>query len=272
MEKESQKKTLQWWEKVPAIIGRYFIELAQWVGGASILAYQAVVRSFRPPFDWREVFLQFELLGVRSLRIALLTSAAAGAVLSLQFAHGLNKFGAKDYVGPVVSISLFRELIPVLIALVVGGRIGSGMTAELGSMKVGEQIDAIRALGADPIKKLVVPRLIASVWILPLLTILGDMIGIISAALLAYIQYDIPTLFFYQSVLDILDLSDFFSGLIKSVVFGFLTAIIGCYQGFSTTGGTQGVGLATTSTVELISISVLLSDFFLTKLLMLIIL
>ncbi len=267
--KTRRENELRGWEIWIAAIGERAISTARWVGGVSLLSWQALTRSLSPPFNLRDTLIQFELLGIRSLRISLLTSAAAGAVLALQFAHGLNKFGAKDYVGPVVSVSLLRELIPVLIALVVGGRIGSGMTAELGSMKVGEQIDAIRALGADPIKKLVVPRLIASIFILPLLTILGDAVGLLSAAALAYIQYDIPTLYFYQSVLDILDLSDFFSGLIKSFVFGFLTAVIGCYQGFATRGGTQGVGLATTSTVELISISVLISDFFLTKLLML---
>ena len=221
-----------------------------------------------PPYDVREIVLQMELLGVRSLRIALLTATAVGAVITLQFGYGLAKFGAKDYVGPVVAISVLRELAPVLTALIVGGRIGSGMAAELGSMKVGEQIDAIRALGADPIRKLVVPRLAATLIILPLLTVMADMIGLLASSGLASSQFDVAPLFFYQSIVDVIDMSDLISGLMKSLVFGFLVAMIGCYQGFSTRGGTQGVGLSTTGTVELISISVLLSDFFMTKALM----
>jgi phospholipid/cholesterol/gamma-HCH transport system permease protein len=135
-------------------------------------------------------------------------------------------------------------------------------------MKVGEQIDAIRALGADPIRKLIVPRLAASILVIPLLTVFADVVGVFFAGMLSNSQFDVAPLYFYQSVLDSLDLTDFFSGIAKSLVFGFLVAVIGCYQGFNTQGGTQGVGLSTTGTVELISISVLLSDFFLTKLFM----
>lgn len=250
-------------------LGRRVIEIAQWMGSISVFSMQSCWRMISPPYAWRDIISQSELLGVRSLRIGLLTAAAAGAVLALQFAYGLSKFGAKDYVGPVVAVALLRELAPVLTALVVGGRIGSGMTAEIGSMKVGEQIDAIRALGADPIRKLVVPRLAATLIILPLLTACADFVGLVSAGALAASQFDVAPLFFYQSIVDVIIMSDLMSGLIKSVVFGFLVAIIGCYQGFVTQGGTQGVGLATTGTVELISISVLLSDFFLTKLMML---
>lgn len=252
-----------------ASIGARFIGFLEFIGSISILAWQATWRMLTPPYPLRDIVGQVDLLGIRSLRIGLLTAAAVGAVLALQFGFGLAKFGAKDYVGPVVAISLLRELAPVLTALIVGGRIGSGMAAELGSMKVGEQIDAIRALGADPIRKLIVPRLAASILVIPLLTIFADVVGVLFAALLAHSQFDVAPLYFYQSVLDSLDLSDFLSGLAKSVVFGFLVAIIGCYKGFTTQGGTQGVGLSTTGTVELISISVLVSDFFLTQLFML---
>lgn len=252
-------------------LGSRAIRFIEFTGSIAILAWGSVWRMLMPPYSFRDVIMQIELLGVNSLRIGLLTAAAVGSVLALQFAFGLAKFGAQDYVGPVVAVALLRELAPVLTALIVGGRIGSGMAAELGSMKVGEQIDAIRALGADPIKKLIVPRLAASILIMPLLTVLADLVGLLGASALSSAQFDIAPLFFYRSVLDIVDLSDLFSGLAKSVVFGFLVAIIGCYQGFNTSGGTQGVGQSTTGTVELISISVLVSDFFLTKLLMMII-
>lgn len=251
-------------------VGARVLGILQFFGSIGILAWQATWRMLTPPYGIRDLVMQVELLGVRSLRIGLLTAAAAGAVLSLQFGFGLARFGAKDYVGPVVAISLLRELAPVLTALIVGGRIGSGMAAELGSMKVGEQIDAIRALGADPIRKLIVPRLAASIMVIPLLTIFADVVGVACAAVLANSQFDVAPLYFYQSVLNSLVFSDFLSGIGKSIVFGFLVAIIGCYQGFNTQGGTQGVGLSTTGTVELISISVLLSDFFLTKFFMMV--
>lgn len=253
-----------------ASIGRWILGLSQFVGSLAILSFRTVYRMVVPPYPIHDIVVQMDLLGVRSLRIALLTAAAAGAVLTLQFGYGLEKFGAKEYVGPVVAISLLRELAPVLTALIVGGRIGSGMAAELGSMKVGEQIDAIRALGADPIRKLIVPRLAASLIVIPLLTIMANMLGLLASSALASSQFDVGPLFFYQSILDTVVMSDLMSGLIKSVVFGFLVAMIGCYMGFTTKGGTQGVGLSTTGTVELISISVLVSDFFMTKMLMMI--
>jgi phospholipid/cholesterol/gamma-HCH transport system permease protein len=246
-------------------VGRLAIGILEGIGELFLLSFRSVWRMLTPPYGIRDIIQQIELLGVRSLRLALLMALAVGSVLSLQFAYGLAKFGAKDYVGPVVAVALLRELAPVLTALIVGGRIGSGMAAELGSMKVGEQIDAIRALGADPIRKLVVPRLAASLLIMPLLTIFADLVGLIGAALIASSQFDVPNLFFYRTVLDVVVFSDLFSGLLKSLVFGFLVAIIGCYKGFSTSGGTQGVGLSTTGTVEMISISVLVSDFVLTQ-------
>ena len=251
-----------------AFVGSRTLGMIHFMGAITRLAYLATWRMLLPPYDLRAIIMQIELLGVRSLRIGLLTAGAIGAVMALQFAYGLGKFGAKDYVGPVVAVSLLRELAPVLTALIVGGRIGSGMAAELGSMKVGEQIDAIRALGADPIRKLIVPRLAASLIIMPMITVFADLTGFFAAQGLSASQFGIPSLFFYQSSLDVVTLGDFFSGVIKAVVFGFLVAIIGCYQGFTTQGGTQGVGLSTTGTVELISISVLISDFFLTQLLM----
>jgi len=259
---------MKWVLDLLANIGAAILRIAEFYGSIGILAAQATVRMFTPPYSIRDIVQQVELLGVRSLRLGVFTATAIGAVMALQFVFGLSRFGAKDFVGPVVAVSLLRELAPVMIALIVGGRIGSGMAAELGSMKVGEQIDAIRALGADPIRKLIVPRLAATLIIIPLLSVVADFVGIAGAALLCTSQFDIHFLFFYTSIKQTVIFSDFFSGIFKSIVFGYLIAIIGCYKGFFTQGGTQGVGLATTDTVELLSISILLSDFFLTKLLM----
>ena len=179
-----------------ARIGAKMLSIFSFMGEIGILSWQSVWRMLTPPYPIRDITLQIELLGVRSLRIALLMAAAVGSVLALQFAYGLGKFGAKDYVGPVVAVTLLRELAPVLTALIVGGRIGSGIAAELGSMKVGEQIDAIRALGADPIRKLIVPRLAASLVIMPLLTVFADLVGLLGAALLSSTQFAIAPLFF----------------------------------------------------------------------------
>jgi phospholipid/cholesterol/gamma-HCH transport system permease protein len=186
--------------------------------------------------------------------------------MTLQFAFFMARFGIQHTVGKVVVLTLFRELGPVLTALTVGSRIGSGITAELGSMKVTEQIDAISALGADPIKKLVTPRLIACFIVIPALTALADVFGLVAGSIVGATQYDIPMDQYFRSAVETADLFDFTSGIAKSAVFGVIIAVVGCYKGFSVTGGTEGVGMATTETVAITSVSVLLSDFFLTKL------
>jgi phospholipid/cholesterol/gamma-HCH transport system permease protein len=163
---------------------------------------------------------------------------------------------------------MFRELGPVLTALTVGSRVGSGIAAELGSMKVTEQLDAIRALGADPVKKLVSPRIWACIIVLPLLTVLADIMGMAAGAAVVNFEYHIPFVQFYESALDTVNLKDFFSGVGKAVVFGAIVGAVGCYQGFQVRGGTEGVGRATTETVAVASVSVLVADFFLTKLLL----
>ncbi len=207
-----------------------------------------------------------EQLGLRSLSIASLMAIFAGLVISLQFAFFLARFGVQHTVGKVVVLTLFRELGPVLTALTVGARIGSGITAELGSMKVTEQIDAIRALGADPIKKLVAPRLIACAIVLPVLSALADVFGLVAGSAVVKSQYEIPFEQFYRSVVETATLRDFGSGIAKAAVFGVIIAVVGCYKGFNTEGGTEGVGRATTETVAIASVAILLTDFFLTKL------
>ncbi len=236
------------------------------LGGMSVMLAQSLARMFSRPVGTGEMSYQIEALGVRSLSIATLTAVFAGLVIALQFAFFLARFGVQHTVGKVVVLTLFRELGPVLTALTVGARIGSGITAELGSMKVTEQLDAIRALGADPIKKLVSPRLFACMLVMPALTALADVLGLIAGSVVVKSQYEIPFDQYFRSALETVTMVDFGSGIAKSAVFGVIIAIVGCFKGFNVEGGTEGVGRATTETVAISSVSVLLSDFFLTKL------
>jgi phospholipid/cholesterol/gamma-HCH transport system permease protein len=235
-------------------------------GSMLVLLVRATKRAFVRPFDFGAVAQQIELLGIRSLSIATLTAVFAGLVMTLQFAFFMARFGLQHTVGKVVVLTLFRELGPVLTALTVGARIGSGITAELGSMKVTEQIDAISALGADPIKKLVTPRLLACTVVMPALTALADVFGLFAGSIVSSTQYDIPLEQYFRSAIETADIFDFSSGIAKSAVFGVIIAVVGCAKGFSVTGGTEGVGRATTETVAITSVSVCLADFFLTKL------
>jgi phospholipid/cholesterol/gamma-HCH transport system permease protein len=238
------------------------------MGGMFVLGGRALSRLLRPPNSFPAIVYQVETLGARSLSIATLTAAFAGLVIAIQFAFFLARFGVQHTVGKVVVLTLFRELAPVLTALTVGGRIGSGIAAELGSMTVTEQVDAVRALGADPIKKLVVPRVYACLLVMPMLTILADVTGFVAGALVTKFEYDIPLAQFFVSALETVDEGDFLSGVGKSVVFGLIIAVVGCYKGLNVHGGTEGVGRATTQTVAVASVAVLLADFFLTKLLL----
>lgn len=236
------------------------------LGGMAILFRDATLAAFARPFEWREVVYQLEQMGVKSISIALITAMFVGMVMTVQFAFGLERFGATDYVGRVIGLSITRELAPSLTALVVGSRIGSGMAAEIGSMAVTEQIDAIRALGADPVKKLVTPRLIACVILIPVLALFADVVGFGGAMVVANLQFDTPMGFFLRTALESINMQDFMSGLGKAPFFGVSIAMIGCYYGMQTRGGTEGVGRATTRTVVVSAVSILVSDFMLTKL------
>lgn len=236
------------------------------LGGMAVMFSRAVRRLFQRPIGLGEIAYQIELLGTRSLSIATLTAVFAGLVISLQFAFFLARFGVQHTVGKVVVLTLFRELGPVLTALTVGARIGSGITAELGAMKVTEQIDALRALGADPVKKLVTPRLVACAVVLPALTVLADVFGLVAGSAVVNSEYDIAFEEFYRSVVETANYRDFASGVGKSAVFGVIIAVVGCFKGFHVKGGTEGVGRATTETVAIASVAICLSDFFLTKL------
>jgi len=239
--------------------------MLEFLGGLSQLTYQTFYCALTPPYNLRALIQQVDQLGVRSISIAGVAAIFTGLVLALQTAYGLGRFGAKAYVGIIVALSVVRELGPVLTALLVGGRVGSGITAEIGSMKVTEQIDAMRAMGANPIKKLVVPRVLSMMLVLPLLTVMADILGIMGGMVISKHEFDVDYRLYYNTVARNLTLADIVSGLGKTVVFGFIIAIVGCYKGLETAGGTEGLGKATTATVVTSAIIVLISDFFLTK-------
>jgi phospholipid/cholesterol/gamma-HCH transport system permease protein len=221
--------------------------------------------GFKRPFEWKAILIQLEGLGVASVGIVTVTSVFIGMVMATQFAFGLRKFGGMEYTGRVIALSFARELAPTLTAVIVGGRIGSGMAAEVGAMSVTEQIDAVRALGADPLKKLVWPRLVASVIVMPMLGAFALVLGFTGAMLITDVQFDIPSAFFLRTALSAVTLADFVSGMLKTPFFGAIIALVGCHFGMTTSGGTAGVGNSTTRTVVAISITILIADFFLTK-------
>jgi len=240
-------------------------DIAAETGEMGLLTGRAFLAMIAPPYEVGLWIRQMEQIGVRSLGVAGITTIFTGMVLALQTALSLPSLGVKYYIGSVVAKSLVRELGPVLTALIVGGRIGSGMTAEIGTMKVTEQIDALRSMASDPVKKLVAPKLVATLVMLPALTVIGDGLGILGGLIVATGTLNLTAGLYLNDVFGSLTLGDIFSGVCKSFFFAYFIAIIGCYNGLNTTGGADGVGRATTNTVVLAAILVLVSDFFLTK-------
>lgn len=234
-------------------------------GQATRMTVGALSYVFRPPYEIRATIYQFEALGVKSFTIAAITAVFVGMVMAVQFAYGLQRFGGMEYTGRIVGLSFSRELAPTLTAVIVGGRIASGIAAELGSMNVTEQIDAIRSLGADPLKKLVLPRLVACTCVMPLLCAISLVLGFSGAMFITSIEFGLPSTFFLKTALSAVQFRDLYSGMFKTPFYGAMIAIIGCHFGLITRGGTEGVGHATTSAVVTTSIAVLISDFFLTK-------
>lgn len=228
----------------------------------------ATVRAIlTPPYYTHDIVEQLDAIGAGSLTVVLLTGFFTGAVLALQTGLTLDQFGARPFVGRLVSASMIKELGPVLTGLMLAGRVGSGIAAELGSMMVTDQIAALRALGTDPIRKLVVPRVIAGVVMAPLLTVIADTVGIIGGWLIAVLQLRVASSVYWSSVLEGLYPQDPWMGLIKPLFIGFAIVSIGCYVGLRTKGGTQGVGRATTSAVVVASVAVIAVDFFATRVL-----
>ena len=219
------------------------------------------------PFYFRDVVEQFEQIGIGSLTVVLLTGFFTGAVLALNFGITLDQFGARPFVGRLVSASMVKELGPVLTGLMLAGRVGSGIAAELGSMVVTDQINALRALGTDPIRKLVVPRVLAGFFMAPVLTVIADTVGIIGGWLIAVFQLRVASSLYWSSIIEGLYMEDAVMGLVKPFVLGFVIVSIGCHVGLRTRGGTQGVGRATTAAVVASSVAVIAVDFFVTRLL-----
>jgi phospholipid/cholesterol/gamma-HCH transport system permease protein len=218
-----------------------------------------------------DIVEQFDLIGVGSLTVVLLTGFFTGAALASQSGLTLGQFGARPAVGRLVSASMIKELGPVLTALMLTGRIGSGIAAELGSMMVTDQINALRALGTDPVRKLGVPRVLAGFWMAPILTIISDFVGIFGGWLVARFQLQVATGLYWSSVTQALYTQDVWMGLIKPFVLGFVIVTIACHVGLRTTGGTQGVGRATTVAVVAGSVAVIAMDFFVTQLMILLV-
>ena len=233
----------------------------------SLLAGEAIANLFRRPRYLSDMLMQADFIGVGSLPIVMLTGLSIGAVLALQTSSTLQQFGSISLTGQLVSFSMIKEIGPVLTSLMLAGRAATGMASELGSMKVTEQIDAMRALGTDPVKKLVTPRVISTVVMLFFLSIISDLMGLFGGFIVAVSLLGLSTRQYWTSTYQQLQFADVFQGLSKPFFFGFIIATVGCYYGFSTKGGTQGVGRATTQAMVASSVLILIVDFFITRLL-----
>lgn len=248
------------------VLGNVTLNSLNTLGEIFIFLWRATVAAVLPPYNFKLLLEQMYEIGVKSISIVLVSASAIGMVMVIQMAWGFERFGAKLLVGPVVTLSFVRELGPVVTSLLVGGRVGSGITAEIGSMKVTEQIDAIKTLGADPIKKLVAPRLLASIIVFPLLAVISNLAGIGGSIIMAAADLNISPTMFISSIKGWVFMDDILTGISKTLFFGIIVAITGCYVGMKADGGTQGVGRATTKTVVVALLLIIISDFILSKL------
>ena len=248
-------------------IGLRFILLFEQIGIWFEALWRTVAWTFRRPWDFREWFKQMVRVGFDSLPVVILTSMFTGMVLALQTYIGFQRVHAEQFVASVVALAMLRELAPVLVGLMVAGRVASSMAAEIGTMRVTEQIDALKALATNPIQYLFVPRVIAGLVMLPFLVILGDALGIYGGYLVGVKLMRTNPVIYKQNTFQFLELNDLMSGLIKAAVFGLILTLTGCVRGYNTSGGAEGVGRATTNAVVSASLIILLTDFFLTKIL-----
>ncbi|HXH40149.1 MAG TPA: ABC transporter permease [Thermoanaerobaculia bacterium] len=248
-------------------IGRVFIRLFEETGLWFRMLLRTILWTFRPPFEGLEWLRQMVRVGVDSIPVVFLTTMFTGMVMALQTYNGFHRVHAENFVGSVVALAMLRELSPVLVALMVTGRVGSSMAAEIGTMRVTEQLDALQALATDPVQYLFVPRVIAGIVMLPLLTILGDALGVGGGYLVGVKLMGANPVVYEQNTYQFLTMNDVWSGLIKSAFFGLILTLTGCVRGYYTKGGAEGVGRATTAAVVSASLIILLTDFFLTKLL-----
>jgi phospholipid/cholesterol/gamma-HCH transport system permease protein len=248
----------------------YLRRTALWYGGVGLLTGQVLRSLALPPKYLKLVVTEIEVMGVRSLGVALTASIFTGMVFALQSAVNMARFGAENYVGPLAALAILRELGPVLTAILVGGKVASGITAELGSMRVTEQIDALRTLGVNYIKRLIVPRVLAALLIFPLLTVMADVLGVLGGMVIMFFERGTDMWAYWNTTTYWVLPRDFLMGVAKSFFFGGIVTLIGCYNGLATTGGTEGLGRATTATVVHCTMGVIISDFFLTKLMLMI--
>jgi phospholipid/cholesterol/gamma-HCH transport system permease protein len=247
-------------------LGMRVLGMLQFAGGFGVLCYQIAKECFYPPYYFKLIIDQVIAIGTRSFLLVAVTALATGSVMALQFGYGLGRFGGKLYVPKIVALAILREMGPVFTSLLVAGRIGSGIASEVGSMKVTQQIDAIRALGTSPIKRIVIPRLLASLIALPILTLFADYIGLFGAMIVCMKELSINAEFFMTKSVETLRMYDLLTGMAKTIVFAFFISVTACWKGLNTEGGTQGVGNSTTWVVVTSSIFIMISDFFLTKL------
>ena len=248
-------------------IGRVFIRLFEQTGLWFAMLWRTLVYTFRPPFEGKEWLRQMVRLGVDSVPVVFLTAMFTGMVLALQTYNGFQRVHAENFVGSVVALAMLRELSPVLVGLMVTGRVASSIAAEIGTMRVTEQIDALQALATEPVQYLFVPRIIAGITMLPLLVLLGDALGIYGGYLVGVKLMQSNPVIYEQNTFQFLKMNDIWSGLIKAAVFGLILTLTGCVRGYYTTGGAEGVGRSTTAAVVSASLIILLADFFLTKML-----
>jgi phospholipid/cholesterol/gamma-HCH transport system permease protein len=249
-----------------AILGRVFFSFLAATGRLSIFAFHSISAVFRPPFYWRSIAKQMLEIGYYSLPVVGLTAIFTGMVLALQSYTGFSRFNAESSIAAVVVISITRELGPVLAGLMVAGRVGASMAAEIGTMRVTEQIDALTTLSTNPYKYLIAPRLIAGVLMLPLLVAVADVIGVFGGYLVGIHKLGFNPGIYLQNTFDFMEAKDVISGLVKASVFGFIISLMGCYNGFNSQRGAQGVGLATTNAVVTASILILVTNYIVTEL------
>jgi phospholipid/cholesterol/gamma-HCH transport system permease protein len=247
-------------------VGRSVLGVLEEMGRIVSLFLETMSWMVRPPIRFRLIFRQMEFVGVKSIFVVILTGTFTGMVMALQGYHGFRMFSAESLVGATVALGMTRELGPVLTSLMVTARAGSAMAAELGTMRVTEQIDALYVMAANPVKYLIVPRVVATVIMVPFLTIISDFVGIVGGYFVGVHLLHINSGAFMKNITKLVELNDIYNGLVKAACFGLILSIVGCYKGFNTTGGAEGVGRATTEAVVLASIMILISDYFLTAL------
>ncbi len=231
------------------------------LGAMTVFGIQVIIRIPRPPFEVREFMFQLYQVGVRSIAIVLVAGFFIGGIVALQFNYALNLFGAQVYLGGMTTSGLLREVGPVLVAIMITGRIGAYITAELGTMKVTEQVDAVRCLGADPLQCLVVPRFLAVVIMIFFLTIFGLIVSLAGGALISSLLLDVNISYYLVNLRKLTAAWALINGMIKSVLFGLVIAVVCCYKGMSAEGGAEGVGRAVNSTLVVASIAVFLLDY-----------